>query len=416
MLDSVFKVRMLKQRHVKSKQLGRVSHPKKWNCTVPPLHVLHVVENLNRGAVENWLIRMLRHARRRGLDLEWTFYCALGQRGSIEEEARALGAQVVYSPVPIGNKARFVRALRAELQRGQYDVLHCHHDLVSAVYLLAAARLSIRRRIVHVHNADEAVLTPNRVKQSLYREPMRLACLAMADLVIGISNHTLDTFLGGRPRKVGRDIVHYYGVDSAPFQSAAADRVSFRRQLGLSEDSSILLFAGRMVPEKNPLFAVEVLAKLHQALPNVAGVFMGCGSLDEAIRERAVDLGLGRVFRQLGWRGDVAEVMCCCDWFILPRPENRMEGFGLAVTEAQLAGLRLLLSQTIPDDALLPKATVQQLPLSAGPGSWAQAGIQLLRGPAPSRADAFAALRKSPMDMDRALEALLDIHGHLADF
>jgi len=148
----------------------------------------------------------------------------------MDEKARALGARVIHSPVPIVRKAEFVRALRMELRRGEYDVLHCHHDIVSAVYLLAASGMPIRRRIVHVHNADEAVLTPSRLKQHLYREPMRRVCLFMADRIVGISNHTLDTFLAGRARRPQRDSVHYYGLDPTPFENIAADRAEFRRQ------------------------------------------------------------------------------------------------------------------------------------------------------------------------------------------
>jgi len=36
--------------------------------------------------------------------------------------------------------------------------------------------------------------------------------------------------------------------------------------------------------------------------------------------------------------------------------------------------------------------------------------MELLHHPAPSRADAVAALRESPMDMDRALQGLLELH------
>src|ERR1019366_4930476 len=261
------------------------------------MKVLHIVENLERGAVENWLVRMLGHARKREIEVDWTFYCILEQPGAMDEKVRALGARVIHSPAPIVRKAKFVRALRMELLHGEYDVLHCHHDIVSAVYLLAASGMRIRRRIVHVHNADEAVLTPSRFKQRLYREPMRRVCLAMADLIVGISDHTLSTFLAGRSRREGRDLVLYYGVDPTPFETAKGDRLKFRQQLGLAE----------------------------------------------AVRQRAAELGLGAAFRHLGWRDDVPEIMCCCDWFILPRPEHRMEGLGLAVVEAQLAGLSLLL-------------------------------------------------------------------------
>jgi glycosyltransferase involved in cell wall biosynthesis len=352
---------------------------------------------------------MLGHALKQKVEIDWTFYCTLEQPGAMDDKARALGARVIHSPVRIGRKVEFIRALRSELRPGEYDVLHCHHDIVSAVYLLAAWGLQIDRRIVHVHNADEEVLTPSPWKQRIYREPMRQVCLRFADRIVGISNHTLDTFLAGR-RRTERDFVHYYGVDRTPFETPKANRSSFRQWLSLAEDSRILLFAGRMVPEKNPVFAVDVLAEMRRLDPAVVGVFVGTGSLDEAVRERAAELELSTAFRHLGWRDDVPEIMCCSDWFILPHPEHPVEGFGLAIVEAQLAGLRMLLSRGILNDPLLPTANFRRLALSDGPKAWAKAAMEVLEHPAPSRNAALAALRESPFDMDTALTHLVSLH------
>jgi len=375
------------------------------------MRVLHVVENLNNGSVETWLARMLAHARKRGVDVDWTFYCTVGQSGANDAEVRTLGAGVIYSPVPIGRKWAFVRALRAELQRGKYDVLHCHHDLVSAVYLMSAAGLPISKRIVHVHNADENVLTPNILKRLIMRPVLRRTCLMMADRIVGNSNHSLDTFIAGRDRRTGVDIVHYLGVDSTRFEVATGDRLGFRRELGLAEDSRILLFAGRMVPEKNPVFAADVLAEMRRLDPATVGLFVGAGSLEEVVRQRCAKLGLGNFVRFLGWRDDVPQVMCCSDWFILPHPEHPVEGFGIAVVEAQLAGLRMLLSRGILDDPLLPTASFRRLALSDGPRVWAKAAMELMENPAPSRTAALAALRESPFDTDTALSDLLSLHA-----
>jgi glycosyltransferase involved in cell wall biosynthesis len=372
--------------------------------------VVHVVEQLHRGAVESWLVRMLRHARRQNRALDWTFYCALGEAGSHDEEARSLGARVVHSPVPIGKKLEFVRALRRELGREGYDVLHAHHDLVSGVYLAAAIGLPIRRRIVQVHNADEHVLTPSRFKQRLYREPLRRVCLGLADRVVGISGHTLDTFLAGRPRQPARDRVLHYGVDPAPFMRAVGDRAALRNQLGLAEDALVLLLPGRIVPEKNPLFAVDVLAELRRFEPRAVAVFAGAGALEPAVQARAQELGVASATRLLGFRTDVAELMSASDVFLLPHVEHAVEGFGLAVVEAQLGGLRLLLSNGVADDPLLPTARFRRLPLAAGAQAWAAAARELFEGAAPSRSAALAALGESPMDMDRALDGLLALH------
>jgi glycosyltransferase involved in cell wall biosynthesis len=356
---------------------------------------------------------MRRFGRESGIALDWTFYCNLARPGALDAQAKSLGARIVYSPVPIGDKVRFIRALRRELRRGCYDVLHCHHDLVSAVYLAAAFGLPIDQRIVHVHNADESVLTPNPIKQRILRPLLRGICLASADRIVGISNHTLGSFLAGRDRSKGRDFVLYYGVDPIPFERVRCDRSAFRRELGVVDGARLLLFAGRTVPEKNPLFAVDVLAQLRRLDPSVVGVFAGAGSLDGALRARAEQFGLIASFRQLGWRDDLPEIMSCCDWFILPRRECPPEGFGLAVVEAQLAGLRLLLSRGISDDPLLPRARFRRLALSEGPKAWAQAAMDLVAGPVPSRIDAFTDLKTSPMELERALGGLLALHGQM---
>ena len=103
--------------------------------------------------------------------------------------------------------------------------------------------------------------------------------------------------------------------------------------------------------------------------------------------------------------------MGCCDWFILPHPEHPMEGFGLAVVEAQLAGLRLLLSNGIAADPLLPTACYRRLPLAAGAKAWAAAAMELIDEKCPPRVEAMMALRASPMDMDRALRELVSLYA-----
>ena len=178
-----------------------------------PPKVLHVVGVLDRWSVETWLLRMLTHARSRREGLDWTFYCTFGETGSRDEEARSLGARVVHSPVPIGDKLAFAGALRSELERGRYDVLHCHHDLISGVYLAASAGLPIGARLVHVHNLDESVLTPSPLKQAVLRPALRRTCFSLADKIIANSEHALTAFLAGRRRDPARHVVHTLGID-----------------------------------------------------------------------------------------------------------------------------------------------------------------------------------------------------------
>jgi glycosyltransferase involved in cell wall biosynthesis len=373
--------------------------------------VIHIVESLDRNAVETWLLRMLRHARVTGTPADWTFFTMLGHRGSSEDVATGLGAEVIHSSVPMKQTSAFVRNLRRQLTRGQYDVIHAHHDLLNSLYLIASVGTSITRRICHIHNADEGLPTPSTVKQWAYREPMRRTAIRLSDRVVGISNHTLDTFLKGRPRRQGRDVVHYYGVDAAPFSSLPEDSSWLRHELSIEPDAPILLFASRMAPEKNPVLAVDVLHELRKHLPDAVGVFVGSGPLEDAVRSRARELGIENAVRLAGWRSDLPAVLSAADCFILPRPDFPLEGFGLVVVEAQLAGLPMLLSAGIPDDSLLPTAVYRRLPTSAGAEQWGAAAAELIRAGKPEATDAIEALAQSPMDMGFALRSLSALHS-----
>jgi glycosyltransferase involved in cell wall biosynthesis len=200
-------------------------------------------------------------------------------------------------------------------------------------------------------------------------------------------------------------------VDAAPFSSLPEDSSWLRHELSIEPDAPILLFASRMAPEKNPVLAVDVLHELRKHLADAVGVFVGSGPLEDAVRSRARELGIENAVRLAGWRSDLPAVLSAADCFILPRPDFPLEGFGLVVVEAQLAGLPMLLSAGIPDDSLLPTAVYRRLPTSAGAEQWGAAAAELIRAGKPEATDAIEALAQSPMDMGFALRSLSALHS-----
>ncbi|MEO6209677.1 MAG: glycosyltransferase [Gemmatimonadaceae bacterium] len=357
---------------------------------------------------------MLRAGRTFGTDLDWTFYSVLSRPGRYDDVARELGATVLHSPVELDDTWAFVRSMRRALRAERYDVMHCHHDLVSAVYLAAGTGLGIPRTIVHVHNADMHVPTGSPRKAALLREPMRRLCLETADRIVGISRHTLETFLHGQPPSPPRDLVLYYGIDTAAFRATRPDRTELRRSIGLPDDARILLFVGRMVNYKNPAFVVDILTRLAGDHANVFAVFAGSGPLMEEIRLRARAAGIEDRVRVLGWRDDTVGLMQASDAFIFPRVEDDsevgIEGLGLVVVEAQAAALRSLLSRGIPDDAIVLRESCDTLPLSAGSDAWASAVRAILARPQADPERALEAIERSEFSLEAGFRGLTALH------
>lgn len=104
------------------------------------MKIIHIVENLDKGAVENWLVSIFIESRKTNPALDWTFYCILGKSGRLDELVKANGGKIIYSPVSISLKIHFLRALRGTLKSGNFDIIHSHHDYLSGFYLLASVQ------------------------------------------------------------------------------------------------------------------------------------------------------------------------------------------------------------------------------------------------------------------------------------
>ena len=113
--------------------------------------VLHFIENFNGQATEQWLYQVMRYMSELGMEFDWTFYSILGSPGLMDDAVSANGGKIIYSPVPLRKKMEFVRALRKSIVTGEYDILHSHHDILSAMYFLASAGLPLKKRIIHIY-------------------------------------------------------------------------------------------------------------------------------------------------------------------------------------------------------------------------------------------------------------------------
>lgn len=377
------------------------------------IRILQIVESLDTGAVENWLYRVFAAASAGGSDYHWTFFCTLGTPGRLDNKIRMLGGEIIYSPYEIGEKRAFFSNLRKVIKDGHYDILHCHHDFVSAVYLCAALGVPLRKRIVHVHNTDEGILTPSLIKRFLLKEPMRQTCLRLADNVVGISKEVLTKFTKNAGEESERDRVVYYGIDTAAFRQSIPTAAQFRSSLGFPTDARLILFAGRMVPLKNPCFVIEVLAELAKTDTNVVALFAGAGELEKTVQEQGRQKGLEDRVRVLGWRDDTATIMRLSDLLIFPRLEEPKEGLGLVLVEAQAAGLPVLASPSITDDVQVIPELFDFVPLRSGAAAWAAAAGKILARENLSRGTCLAKIKSSCFSLNAGVASLLSLYSDI---
>ena len=139
-----------------------------------------------------------------------------------------------------------------------------------------------------------------------------------------------------------------------------------RKQLCLQEGAFIVGHVGRFTPEKNHPFLVEVFREIAARQEKAFLLMVGAGDTTQT-EETLKQYGLGDRYLILSHRQDIPQLLAAMDVFVFP---SIFEGFGIALLEAQAAGLRCVASDRCPAD-VIRRADCIPLPLEA-PERWAE--------------------------------------------
>jgi len=114
-------------------------------------------------------------------------------------------------------------------------------------------------------------------------------------------------------------------------------KMRLRQLLGLPIDAQIVIFTGRLAPEKRVNHLVDVWHDIQQRYPNALLLLVGTGDEEPALRAAA---GAGVHFA--GKQENVIPFLQASDLFVLP---SVAEGLSVAMLEAMSCGLPALVTQ-----------------------------------------------------------------------
>ncbi len=268
----------------------------------------------------------------------------LPKRGPLVPLIAELGAEVAILDVPVLRKSLLspsgVLRLAASSARSLPAMLRLlHRERPELVYVntvtvplwLLAARMSRRRVMGHVHEAEEAV--PLAVRRLL------AVPLLAAELVVVNSRNTAQVLTNALPRVGGRIRLVYNGV-SAPAEAAPP-----RDPL---VPPARLVLVGRLSPRKGSDVAIDAVAELRRAghdvrLDLAGSVFTGYEWYEEQLRDQVRRLDLDNAVRFLGFVPSAWDAYRRADIVLVP---SRVEPFGNVAVEAQLAGRPVVVARS----------------------------------------------------------------------
>ena len=320
------------------------------------MRVLQVVTHMERGGLESMIMNYYRYIDRE--KVQFDFLVHRQERAAFDDEIEFLGGIIYRLPRLVPWSKSYLSALNRFFdEHPEYKVVHVHQDCLSSVILKVAAQHNVSVRVAHSHSANQDKNLKYPVKLWYKRSISKYATNLFA-----CGEDAGDWMFGGEPFQIINN-----AIDVAAYTYASTKRQEMRRQLGLENELAIG-HVGRFNQPKNHPFLLDIFAVLLKKEPNAILLLVGGGENMLKIQAKAHALGIAEHVRFLGVRSDVADLMQAMDVFVFP---SLYEGLGIALIEAQAAGLPCVVSDTIPHEAYLTDL-VDSESLSAPAEKWAE--------------------------------------------
>lgn len=222
-------------------------------------------------------------------------------------------------------------------------VVHAHLEVLNVLKKIGNSLKGIR--LFHTcHSLPEATYVGNEKSAAEYlirNHDLRL--IALHDKMAEELNAMF---------MVDNTMVIRNGIDFQRFQRSSPTKEEEREALGIPQDAFVIGHVGRFFDVKNHAFLAEVFREVYQRRDDAYLLMVGAGPTMEQTKQMLSEYGLENRFQILSNRTDVERILKAMDVFVFP---SIYEGFAIAVLEAQVLGLRCVVSDGVPGATLMTK-------------------------------------------------------------
>lgn len=304
------------------------------------IKVLHFFGKMDRGGAETFIMNVYRNVNRESVKFE--FVVVNGEKGNYDDEIKQLGGKIHVLPSPKLGLQRYKKELVSLLLREKYDVVHSHVHYFSGVNLKIARKCGVRIRIAHSHTSN--MNKRFSLRRTIYEKYMKLLIDRNANHLLGCSKEALDDLFLNSDNRV--EIVNN-GIEIEEFMKKRLSKEEYRKLIGLPEGAFVIGHIGGFRPEKNHTQLIRMFHYLSKKYENAHLVLVGDGILRNKIEEKVSELSLEHKVHILGVRSDITDILRSFDVFVFP---SLYEGLGIAVIEAQVSGLKCVVSDKVPQE------------------------------------------------------------------
>lgn len=306
-----------------------------------PKRVLQVLGRTTLGGAESRVMDMYRNIDRSVIQFDFMVHST--QKDFFDDEIEKLGGHIYRVPrFLVYNFFSYRKAWKKFFEEhNEFIAVHGHMTSTASIYLPIAKKKGVPITIAHARSAgvDKGVkgIITKFLRKPLYKKcDYCLACSALAG----------EAVFGEKAVKAGVVKVIPNAVAAEKYRYNNDMRNKMREELKL-DNQFVIGHVGRFHYAKNHEFLLKLFKEFHEILPQSVLLLVGDGSLFEETKKLAVSLEIDPYVIFVGAKKNIEDYYQAMDYLVFP---SRYEGLPGTIVEAQICGLKCLISDTITDE------------------------------------------------------------------
>ncbi len=318
------------------------------------------------GGVENTVFNYYREIDKS--KFQFDFYYDADSTIEPPQELIDMGARFFKLP-PYQQIFKYVPNLFRFMKKEKYSIVHSHLNTLSVFPLFTAWVAGVRVRVAHNHSVPGG----NEWKRNAIKKVLKYFSKLFATDYCACSEVAGRWLFGDKSFNQGEVTVFKNAIDYNRFHLInAGESDCLKRSMGIGKQF-VVGHIGRFTYAKNHTFLLDIFEEIKKYNRDAILLLVGDGELYDTITSSIEKRGLKDSTLLLGQKQHTEKYYAAMNVMIMP---SFFEGLSMATVESQACGVPVVISEAIPEEAIVSDGCVY-MSLSASPKEWADKAISL---------------------------------------
>ena len=328
-----------------------------------PIRVAQIMGKLWAGGVEMVVFNYYRAIDKS--KIQFDFYYDADSTVEPPQNLIDMGARFYKIP-PYQKLPQYIRELKKHLKENQYLIVHSHLNTLSVFPLFVAWMCRVPVRVAHNHSVPSG----KELKRDALKYFLRIFGRVFPTDYFACSEKAGRWMFGNRNYDAGKVVVIKNATDFERFRVGEEIIEKLKKQLGLN-DKFVIGHIGRFTFAKNHEFLLDVFKKISDVRNDAVLLLVGDGELNQTIHNSVKTKGLENRVVFAGQVSNPELYYRLANVIVVP---SVFEGLSLATIESQIAGVPVVVSDAIPEEAIISNGVVR---LSLQSPNWVSAILSM---------------------------------------